>query len=218
MGKRASCTCPFSTLLVSSFSLPLQSVRGEGLASSFGKPSAQLTEGVTARSSLLFPPMDPFRLCGPPFPGMPPASRASRPCAGYDACEDLQSSIVLARPLMDPFRPCGPHPGRPPASRASRPRARSYDACEDLQLSFVLARPSMDLFHRFAVPLPRARGRLRFDAQFVGYRAEGCIPPGGAQRLPAGLGPNTKGSSRRMSERRGRRRNFFAARSMLGHI
>ncbi len=55
MGKRASCTCPFSTLLVSSFSLPLQSVRGEGLASPLGKLSAQLTEGVTAHSSLLFP-------------------------------------------------------------------------------------------------------------------------------------------------------------------
>ena len=94
--------------------------------------------------------MAPFRPCGPPSPGMPPASRASRPCAGYDACKNLQLSFVLARQLKDLFRPYG----------APSPCA-GYDACENLQASIVLARPSTDLFHRFAVPLPRARGRLR---------------------------------------------------------
>ena len=53
------------------------------------------------RSSLL---KDLFRPFGPPSPGMPPASRASRPCADYDACGDLQLSFVLARPPMDLFR------------------------------------------------------------------------------------------------------------------
>ena len=61
---------------------------------------------------------------------------------------------------MDPFRPFGAHPGMPPASRASRPRARGYDACKELQSSIVRARQSMDLFHRFAVPLPRARNTM----------------------------------------------------------
>ena len=78
-----------------------------------------------------------------------PALRAR--ARGYDACKNLQSSIVLARQSMDLFH----------RFAVPLPRARGYDACKNLQSSIVLARQSMDLFHRFAVPLPRARGRLR---------------------------------------------------------
>ena len=107
------------------------SVRGEDwglvqMASPWGKLSAQLTEGVTARSNLSF------------------------------RCKSKYGRSSS----MDLFRPFRPHPGMPPASRASRPRTRGYNACEDFQSSIVLARQSMNLFHRFAVPLPRARGRL----------------------------------------------------------
>ena len=80
-----------------------------------------------------------------------------------------------------------------------RARAWGYDACEDLLSEILLLRPSMDLFHRFAVPLPRARGRLRELLRWLfcrraRARAEGCIPPGGAQRLPAAIHVGDEGA------------------------
>ncbi|RHM55848.1 hypothetical protein DWZ54_05065 [Mitsuokella sp. AF33-22] len=99
-----------------------------------GKLSAQLTEGVTARRSLLFPykskyvqdlvhgPLSALRATPGDATGIP---RFTPPCAGCDACKNLQLSFVLARPSMDLFHRLRgpPSPGMPPASRASRPCA-----------------------------------------------------------------------------------------------
>ena len=97
-------------------------VRGDGLASPLGKLSAQLTEGVTARRSLLFPykskyvqdlvhgPLSALRATPGDATGIP---RFAPPCAG--TARDLLCSLFCRR---------------------------------------------------------------------ASARAEGCIPPGGAQRLP----------------------------------
>ena len=98
-------------------------------------------------------------------------------------------------PPWTPFGPSG-HTRGCPRHPALRARARGYDACKGLQLSFVLPRSpwtsSAPSGH-----LPRAWGRLRSLLRWLFCRraraqAEGCIPPGGTQRLPAGKGPTPK--------------------------
>ncbi|WP_147671588.1 hypothetical protein [Mitsuokella sp. AF21-1AC] len=57
-------------------------------------------------------------------------SGAPSPCAGYDACEDLQLSFVLARQLMDLFRLASSAPS-PCAGKAARLAALvSYEGYE----------------------------------------------------------------------------------------
>ena len=97
-------------------------------------------------------------LHGPPFPGMPPASRASRPrTRGYAACKDLQSTIVHAHQLKDLFHRLRgpPSPGMPPASRASRPCA-GLRRLQGLVVEFCSCPLSMDLFRPFGAPSPCA--------------------------------------------------------------
>ena len=96
---------------------------------------------------------------------------------------------------MDPFRPFGTPPGMPPASCALRPCA-GLRRLQGLAVEFCSSRSpwtsSAPSGH-----LPRARGRLRGLLRWLFCRraraqAEGCIPPGGTQRLPAGMGPTPK--------------------------
>ncbi len=119
-------------------------------------------------------PTAPFRPCGPPSPGMPPAFRASRPCAGCDACKNLQLSFVLARPSMDLFH----------RFAVPLPRARGYDAGKDLQSSIVLARQLKDLSRPYGALSPCAGLR-----RLQGLTGKYCSCPSVHGPLPPLRGP-----------------------------
>ena len=152
-------------------------------------------------------PMDPFRPCGP-HPGMPPASRASRPRARGQlslrrpwASSGPPGHLLRARAttLARTYRQVLFLPVRPRTSstasrspfpvRGATTLARTYSQVLSLPVrSWTSSAPTGHL--------PRARGRLRFDAQFMEHGAEGCVPPGSAQRLPAIIPEGTRAHKR----------------------
>ena len=101
------------------------------------------------RNILFMCPWTPFGPAGH-NPGMPPASRASRPRArGYDACKDLQLSSVLPRSPWTSSAPSG-----------HLPRARSTMLNIFCKLVSFTCHPPMDPF-RPSGPLSPCAGTAR---------------------------------------------------------